>query len=284
MVESEAAERLREWFDAQRGIEGVRLDRAISTLLGELDERTRRWARSLCAAHADRTGSHVDDVHNLIRLEIALKIRSHLGAVDPAPIDDFHALFRRIASRAAYSYFHSSAYTGVRGANGAARRASTIHSTRAELAAELGRDPSDAEVIAEVNRRAHLSRRDPAKQGALATSADLAPTAFVPLELLADLASTIGATESDTSLDRLDAERLVARTLDVSRAVSPALGDAARLWIGQALADPPVVRTAAEIAEELGATPQEAERLLHGCRTIATLIGESEFGVSSPFG
>jgi len=210
-------------------------------------------------------------------------------------IDDLPAYLRRIATRTAYSYFHSTAVTGLAGGSGAARRSGAIHSARREISMRHGRPASDAEVVDEVNRRARATRRDPVKQGALVTVADLRIAPLLSLDALPldalpclDLdAATTGAPPPDAPdgpLERIDAERLIARTLEVCAAVSAPLGTAARLWVGDALADPPVIGTADEVAMHMGIAPAAAEDLLSGCRTVASLIASAEFDLASPFG
>ncbi len=301
-MDAVTAERLRARIKAYCDIDGVRLDgprlqRAISRLLSEIDDVTGRWARVDCASNGDRLGTHRDDVHNLVRIEMAEVMRSMIAPPQTAPpqIADLPAYLRRIAMRIAYSYFHSTAVTGLAGGSGAARRSGAIHAARREISIRHGRPASDAEIVDEVNRRAWGTRRDPVKQGALVTVADvhIAPPLSLdalPLDALPRIGfdtDTTGAQSPDAPdgpLERIDAERLIARTIDVCAAVSASLGTAARLWIGDALADPPVIGTAEEVATHMGIAPAAAEDLLSGCRTVASLVASAEFDLASPFG
>lgn len=288
-MDAEAAMQFRERVELHRGLDGARLDRTISTLLAELEPDTRHWAGALCASNGDRARSHLDDVHNVIRIELAAVLRALIETTQPPEIDNILGYLRRIAGRAAYGYFHSVVFTGLGGGSGPARRAGTIHTVRRELAMDLGRPPSDLEVVDEANRRARTNRRDPGKQGTLVTLADVSATHPVSLDGLLDVeasALAFGAAGESTAaaLDRVDAERLVARVLDVCASVAAPLGAAARVWIGEALAEPPVIGTAEEIARCLAVDPGDAAELLSGCRTVASLICHTEFGISSPFG
>lgn len=275
-----------ERIETCRGASGRALERALSGLLRDFERQIRSWARAACRAHGDRRLSHLDDVANVIAYELSLTLREQLVASEPPRVVNFYAYFRRIAERRAFAYFHSPEHTGFGAASGAARRASKINKTRRELAIASGRQPSDAEVVAEVNRLARLTRSDPRKQGALVTLDDVRPPVVTSLD---GLVESFGDTfadaldDEDAPISRVEARALVARIVDACRGVSPVLGEVAACWIGDALAEPPVIRDPGEIRETLALARGEALDLLDGCRLIATTICEREYGMSSPF-
>lgn len=237
-------------------------ERALNERLRALDPAIRQWAVHCCLAHADRHLAHVDDVANLMRWECAERLRRTSDA-EPS-----RALLRRIAERAGGRYFHSSARTGLSGATGAARRASRVRATTAELTSTLGREPTTREVIDAVNARARSTRIDPVKQGAL-----IAHHGDLLVEPLA-LDERLAAREplDDRVHARVTAELAVRRTIEVCRAMSPALGDAAARWLSGALAEPPSIPTVAEIAALSSRSADEVRELLDECRVVAELV------------
>jgi hypothetical protein len=61
----------------------------------------------------------------------------------------------------------------------------------------------------------------------------------------------------------------------------PLLGDAAA-WIGGAVADPPFVRSPAEIARLLGVRPRDATAAITAVRGIAGRILTDRYGIPAP--
>jgi hypothetical protein len=239
--------------------------RALNERLRALDATIRQWAVYCCLVHADRRLVHVDDVANLMRWECSREL--HRTAEDGLD-DPSQAYLRRVAARAGDRYFHSSARTGLSGATGAARRASRANLTTTALTATLGREPTSREVIDAVNAHARTTRVDPVKQGALIRDVG---------DLLAEVLPLDERIPAREALDervhaRISAELAIRRTTEVCRAMGPALGEVADLWLSGALAEPPSIPTVAEIAELSSRRPDEVRELLDECRVVAELV------------
>ena len=275
-----------EKIEAVRGLEGRPLERALSRLLRDFQAHIWGWTRAACRAHGDRDYSHADDVFNVISLELFIVLRADLKSdVDPG-IRNYWSFFKKISQREAFAYFHSGEVTGFSSAGGAVRRASKINKTRRELAVKLEREPSDIEVVNEVNRMAKLTRSNPEKQGALVTLEDLRVSTFSSLDSLTEEFgdSIWGTEEVETSpLTRVEANPLIDSIVGACEAESVILGAVAKSWIGEAMGEPPVVRTAKEVATDLALKLGEATVLMERCKEVAVRICAENFGISSPF-
>ena len=273
-------------IDAVRGLSGRPLDRAVSRLLRAFHGHIWGWATAACRAHGDQGYNHADDVFNIISLELSIVLRAELTNPSTPPILNFWSYFRTISQREAFAYFHSGEVTGMSNAGGAARRLSKINKTRKELSISTGREPSDQEVVDEVNRLAYETRSNPKKQGALVTLDDLKVTSFSSLDGLTEqFGDSIWADEEseESPLSRVEAPSLVEAIIEGCVAISDQLGDVAKLWIGDAMASPAVVRTPREIATLLTLKVGEASALVERAKDIAVTICEQNYGISSPF-
>jgi hypothetical protein len=273
-------------IDVYRGLVGKPLDRALSRLLKAFQGHIWGWTRTACRVHGDREFMYADDVFNVISLELSIELRKELTLASDPPIRNFYSYFKRISQRESFAYFHSGERTGFSNASGATRRTSKINKTRKELGIEMGREPSDQEVVDEVNRAAHATRSDPKKQGALVTLDDMKVTSFASLDGLNDeFGDSIWETETDeeSAISSIEAPTLVRYVIEACERVSYDLGEVAKLWIGDALASPPVVRTSVEIAEIMELKRSTTGDLLDDCKDIAVAVCEKEFAISSPF-
>ena len=273
-------------IDAVRGTEGRALDRALSQLLRAFQGHIWSWANNACRSHGDRSLMHVEDVFNVISLELSIELRKELTKRADPPIVNFWAYFRKISQRVSFAYFHSGETTGFSSAGGAARRRSKINKTRRELTISTGLAPTDQEVIDEVNRLAYATRKDPKKQGALVTLDDIHVATFASLDDMTDeFGDAIWATEEPESgpLTRVEAVPLVTSIVDACATVSERAGLVANAWIGDAMAELPVVRTSREVATLLTLRLGDVEELLEVCKTVARAVCAEKYGIESPF-
>jgi hypothetical protein len=275
-----------EHIDTYRGLSGTALDRALSRLLRAFQGHIWGWAKAACRTHGDREFMFADDVFNVISLELSIALRKELTLEADPPIINFYAFFTKISQREAFAFFHSGERTGFSNASGATRRASKINKTRKELSILTGREPSDQEVVDEVNRLAYATRSDPKKQGALVTLDDLKLTSFSSLDgLTEDYGDSIWAREEaeDVPLSRVEAPTLITYIVAGCFEVSQVLGEVARAWIGDALSDPPAVRTDREIAALLNLKQGVVLGLLEDCKSVAVAVCADKYSINSPF-
>lgn len=144
--------------------------------------------------------------------------------------------------------------------------------TRAAAQQRLGESGRPA------NTEARTRFADPARQGMLATVTDL-----IEVRHHADPADTDRPAGDDTGpLDTLESRAFLGEVLDQTRCADTLLGRAAAAWIGEALADPPFVRSPAEVAGMLGVRPRDAHAAIGTVRGIAGRILTDNYGVPAP--
>ena len=80
----------------------------------------------------------------------------------------------------------------------------------------------------------------------------------------------------------LEGRAFLGDLLAETRCADPLLGDAAAAWIGGALADPPFVRSPAEIAALLGVRHRDATAAIATVRGIAGRILTDRYGITAP--
>lgn len=89
------------------------------------------------------------------------------------------------------------------------------------------------------------------------------------------------AAPADTGpLSPLEGRAFLAEVLAETRRSDPLLGDAAAAWIGGALADPPFVRSPAEVSGLLGIRTHQATAALAAVRGIAARILTERYGIA----
>jgi hypothetical protein len=101
----------------------------------------------------------------------------------------------------------------------------------------------------------------------LATVTDL-----VDVQHHGDPAETDRPAADTGPLDALEGRAFLGEVLAETSCADPLLGDTAAAWIGGALADPPFVRSPAEIADLLGVRPRNAHAAITAVRGIAGRI------------
>ncbi|WP_159604635.1 hypothetical protein [Agromyces humi] len=273
-------------INAARGTSDADMNRALSRLLRDFAGHIWGWTQTACRQHGDRQMMYSDDVYNVISLDVAQALRKEIVEATEPPIVNYYSYLQKIAQRSAFAFFHSSERTGFSSASGASRRLSKINKTRKELTISLGREPSDIEVVEEVNRQAYATRKDPQKQGALVTLADLRTTTTSSLDgMMEEFGDIVWRPTSaeDSALSSAEAPQLVDAIVNGCANVSAVLGKVAESWIGQAMAEPPVIRTSKEIAGELGMKPADATALLSDCKAVAKVVCRELLGIDSPF-
>lgn len=153
------------------------------------------------------------------------------------------------------------------------RKAKALSRSRQLFEREHGRTPGDDELVTFHNQRMRATRKDPARQSALATTEDLRSLTAVPLQdpalivepgLVSEDAPDLGLPERQRRLDaviaeceRKDVEREQTRRRAVKREPVQ-MATVARLYLADhAVGD---LATRQEIIDQLGATGQAARR------------------------
>ena len=233
-------------------------------------------ARSICLRFRINPGLHTDDVQQIVAMTALAMVHKHLRGELGAR--RFEALLTVRARSEVRAHFDSASQTPLSEMTTVKRRLRKLGEKRRQLVAELGREPTPDEVIRHWNTEASGRFKDPARQGMLATVTDL-----IDVRHHADPADTDRPAGDDTGpLDTLESRAFLGEVLDRTRSADALLGLAAAAWIGDALADPPFVRSPSEIAAMLGVRPRDAHAAIGTVRGIAGRILIDRYGVPAP--
>lgn len=192
------------------------------------------------------------------------------------------ALCLRFADRCK-ALVESPSWTGSRGMSGVVRRRRALQMHRRRMEADLGREPSDDELIADFNARVSARRADAARQGALASLEDLRPAAAVSLDQAqADgWGDRVAATVDDVPLLTAKAGPLIAAILRRASLHGNLLSDFVRAWIGSAGEPDLLVRTFAQCQQVLGLSDVELAELSAQALVLARQVLADDFGIVS---
>jgi len=233
-------------------------------------------SRSICPRFRINPGLHADDVQQIVTMTALAMVNEHLAGELGAR--RFEALLTVRARSEVRAHFDSAAQTPLSEMTTVKRRMRKLGEKRRQLVAALGREPTAAEVVDEWNTEAGTRFADAARQGMLATVADL-----LDPEHHGDPTTVDPAAPAETGpLDTLETRAFLGEVLAETRRCGPLIGETAAAWIGAALADPPFVRSPGEIASLLGVRPHQATAAVTAVRCIAADILTDRYGVPTP--
>ena len=240
----------------------------------------RRVTRASCNRFGVNWGTHGEDFEAECRLMLwrwlvdpaarasAMRIRNGLHV----------ALLNRFADKTK-TILESSAWVGSRGMSSQLRRHRYLMVHAERLRAELGRDPSQEEVIESYNARVMASRKDAARQGVVATVADFNDVA--PVGLDSTLNMPAASHHDDLPLASVEARPLLRAVLVAAGAVDPVLRLVVQEWLGHFDDDPPFIATVSEIADALTLDEDTVRNLLVQAGALCRKVAEDEFGVTA---
>ncbi|KQO98871.1 hypothetical protein [Leifsonia sp. Leaf264] len=283
---AERIESLRGLDGGHRQIGSSPLERGVHRVLRDFNGHIWGWSNQACRAHGDRDLLFAEDVRSTISLKVWQAIMKELtDPADPA-IVNYYSYFQKIAQRTAFAFFHTSERSGFSNVNGALRRTSKINKTRGEMTISMGREPSDEEVVAEVNRVMHETRKNPEKQGALVSLQDVRVATSSSLDgMVAEYGDSIWepVVHDEAELSSVEAPSLIERIIDECFDESSELGEIAQLWIGNAVSEPPVIRTEVEIRDLVSPRVASVAALMIEVKEVAQRVCIDDFGIDSPF-
>ena len=255
--------------------ENARL-RMINDFLAARQPLFGQLARSICVRFRITPALHADDVRQIVAMTALSMVHEHLRGELGAR--RFEALLTVRARSEVRAHFDSAGQTPLSEMTTVKRRLRKLGEKRRQLVAELGREPTADEVVRQWNSEARNRFKDPARQGMLATVTDL-----VDVRSYGDPADTNQPATADPGpLDALEGRAFLGEVLAETHCADPLLGDTAAAWIGGALADPPFVRSPAEIAQLLGVRPRDATAAITAVRGIAGRILTDRYGIAAP--
>ena len=248
--------------------------RMINDFLAARQGLFAQLTRSICVRFRIGAGLHADDVQQIVAMTALAMVHEQLRGEPGAR--RFEALLTVRARSQVRAHFDSASQTPLSQMTTVKRRLRKLGEKRRQLVAQLGREPSPAEVVQQWNAEARTRFSDAARQGMLATVADL-----LDVQHHGDPADIDPAAPADTGpLSPLEGRAFLEEVLAETRRIDPLLGDAAAAWLGGALADPPFVRTTTEVAALLGVRTQQATAALTAVRRVAAEILTDRYGIA----
>ncbi len=223
-----------------------------------------------------------DDLCQIVREVAAAMLRQLVDqtsvAVEQYPANWEASLVVRARS-ALSAYADSSAVTGVGRYTSASRRQRSIAKMREKLPMA-----SDAELLTLYNDYVAHARKDPLRQSAFATEADLvAPIRIRPTEDSA-IEAHAGAATLDSLPERLDYSKAISRCIQRCRTEDPGLGAAATCWFHWWPDDEPL--TIIDVARQLRIPRRQAAEYVSRIKTVmsdelrAVGLAATDFGAA----
>jgi len=237
----------------------------ITDIIVLTDDLCSRVAHRHCRYTGLDWAQDSDDLIELV-LEVELQMLNSIAAGDPRALDCIPtweaAVFVRGHS-AIRSYADSPAVTGISGYTGVKRRQRALEQHRRAIQAALHEPLSTAELVEDWNATVASTRKDPKKQGAFATEADIAnPVRVYPT----DPGGLSGTALPMSTFDRSDAADIVHRVVSLCWAEGKQLGQVADCWLSWYPDGDPISPT--EVAARIGISVYQVTRAIRQVREV----------------
>lgn len=215
---------------------GPQRDRAAEQFIADRIPMFRRHARSLCKTNSVPVSDYLEDIASIVA-EVAWEMVLQ-ALEDPSVLDQYlkwEAIHFRQARARVRSYVDRNK-APASGMTTALRRYREVQRTRSLLRGELGREPSDTEVITETNKRlSHL--KNAAYQGMVVTSADMQMPGQAGDPEIALQSHKVLDYAEDYILHPTEGATVVRRTIAAAAEYHPTTGRVAELWMGDVYAE-----------------------------------------------
>lgn len=274
--------------DIRRTAEGRDRDRMINDFFARKIDAFRSVARRLCRDRHLPAPEHLDDVAQIVAAEAYRMVDLILaGGLDLDTLHSFDGMLYRRCANAVRTY-ESGGAGRLSGASSLIRRRRSLAAVAAELRARDGREPNLATVVEVHNERMRATRRDPARQGMIATLEDFATD---PMPLAHDLTSPDPSAspvarrtttdEHEPDLTELEARSMLDRVHKVAARTDQTLADVVMSWLGGVF-DPEVgePRTAGQVATHLDLPMTTVRTLIADAQRLCVQVATTEYGLT----
>lgn len=236
-------------------------------------------AWGLCRRFGHAPDQHVDDFASIVSMT-ALKMLTEELENDELleRIENWEGMLR-VQARAAVRDYIDKDGAPMAEMTSALRRKRVLDATRDEIRRELGREPSDQEIVDTHNARMWEKRSNPVKQGVIATVEDLRVSRVQDDVTDHDYSEPIDA---DFVLHPVEGPRFIQLIVDRTSDYNERLGKAAELWLSGLYSDQhePRIATVDEIAEALGVSRSTARAYVRKIKEYAVLVAQEEFAIT----
>lgn len=252
--------------------------RLINDFIASRQGQYERMARRACHRYK-RSVDHYDDVASIIT-EHAWQLVNHLVS-DPESLErdsrNFDYVLSKRISDAVEAYMCSElGGAAASGMSNVIRRAAQAEKTRNIMRLRELREPTDAEIIEETNKRLSEDRKDPAKQGILITEDDLFHHGHA-YEIDPELVEhSVFAPQDDFILLPFEGKKLVMAILEAVRATGDRkLISVGEVWIASLIDESVGEKSQRDICEITGLKRSDVSRRVSAIKRLARKVVEA---------
>lgn len=235
-----------------------------------------RW---LCRNFGQSYENHGEDFASMVSMEAFKMLTEQISDEEQLERVEVWEGMLRVRSRQVIRNFLDKEMAPATDMSPTLRRVRLLNQTRDEMAREMGRFPTDSEVVETHNTRMRAQRVNPVKQGVIATVEDLQVYRQCADVQDHDFSAPI---DTDFVLHPVEGPRFIALVVERTAAYNERLGEAARLWLSGLYKEdgPPSIATVEEIAQELGVSQSTARAYVRKIKDYAITVAREEFDIS----
>lgn len=236
-------------------------------------------AWGLCRRFGHAPDQHVEDFASIVSETAYTMLTEELADDEKLEqIDNWEGMLR-VRARSAVRNFIDKEGAPMAEMTSALRRKRLLDATRDEIRRELGREPSDQEIIDTHNSRMWENRANPVKQGVIASVEDLRVSRAQDDIDDHDFTEPI---DTDFVLHPVEGPRFIQLIVERTSAYNERLGKAAQMWLSGLYSDdhPPRIATVDEIAEALDVSRSTARAYVRKIKEYAVLVAQEEFAIT----
>ncbi|MEH0110792.1 hypothetical protein V6N00_13860 [Tersicoccus sp. MR15.9] len=256
--------------------------RLVNDFIADRMGSFRRIASALCRNFGVAPGQYLEDFSQMVCVEAYTMLTEQLEETGTgSEIMNFEGLLHHRARQVVRTYLDTDDAPATE-MTSIMRRKRVLKATRDEMAQNLGRVPTDREVVDEHNDRMHRQRANPAKQGVLASVND-----FQTFRTTAEIGDHDFSQpiDMDCVLHPVEGPQVVKMIVERTRQYSEQLGWCAELWLAgvydRGEDDAPRYNDSPkEIAETMGVTAATVRNYIRKIKEHAMVIVAEEFGIT----
>lgn len=236
-------------------------------------------AWGLCRRFGHAPDQHVEDFTSIVSETAYIMLTEELADDELLErIENWEGMLR-VRARSAVRNFIDKEGAPMAEMTSALRRKRLLDATRDEMRREMGREPSDLEVVETHNSRMWENRSNPVKQGVIATVEDLRVSRAQDDIDDHDFTEPI---DTDFVLHPVEGPRFVRLIVERTSAYNERLGKAAQLWLSGLYSEdhPPRIATVEEIADALDVSRSTARAYVRKIKEYAIQVAQDEFSIT----
>lgn len=235
-----------------------------------------RW---LCRNFGQSYENHGEDFASMVSMEAFKMLTEQISDEEELERVEVWEGMLRVRSRQVVRNFLDKEMAPASEMSTTLRRVRLLNQTRDEMAREMGRFPTDQEIVETHNLKMRAQRANPVKQGVIATVEDLQVYRQCADVQDHDYSAPI---DTDFVLHPVEGPRFIALVVQRTTAYNERLGEAASLWLSGLYAEgePPRIASVEEIAVALSVSQSTARAYVRKIKDYAITVAREEFAIS----